>query len=285
MTTVFSFAVIGVCLGLRRHPPGPPPPPRLRCRRAQPGRNPVCASSSSNPNATESMTATIARRRPRGRAGRSVEIVARHQPRWPAGDPGRDRRRRPLPALIGSEWPRSPPPATGSYAIVIACFDDTGLAEALVRPRPARSSASARPPLISPPPCSARRFSVVTTLAVSTPILEANIARYGLTGALGRVRASGVPVLDLERDPEAAAGAGDLGNPRRRRDRRDRRDRRGLRRHGRHPAPRRRDDPRPRGRRRPGGGEPRGALLENSRGCGGERPKSLLFDAPAVGGR
>ena len=45
----------------------------------------------------------------------------------------------------------------------------------------------------------------MTTLAVSVPVLEENIARYGLTGALGRVRASGVPVLDLERDPEAAA--------------------------------------------------------------------------------
>ena len=50
------------------------------------------------------------------------------------------------------------------------------------------------------------RFSVVTTLAVSVPILEENIARYGFAPLLGRVRASDVPVLALEDDP-AAAGA------------------------------------------------------------------------------
>ncbi len=48
------------------------------------------------------------------------------------------------------------------------------------------------------------RFSVVTTLAISIPILEENIRSYGLTGQLGRVRASGVPVLALEQDTQAA---------------------------------------------------------------------------------
>jgi len=94
--------------------------------------------------------------------------------------------------------------ASGLRAIIIGCFDDTGLAEA-------RSRAACPVIGIGQAACHAAaalggRFSVVTTLAVSVPVLEENIAIYGLTGALGRVRASGVPVLDLERDPEASAG-------------------------------------------------------------------------------
>jgi allantoin racemase len=42
------------------------------------------------------------------------------------------------------------------------------------------------------------RFSVVTTMDVSVPVLEENIAAYGLTGHLGKVRASGVPVLEID---------------------------------------------------------------------------------------
>ena len=72
----------------------------------------------------------------------------------------------------------------GAAAIVIGCFDDTCLAEA-------RALAGAR-------------FSVVTTLSVSVPILENNIRSYGLSGALVRVRASGVRVLDLEGNPAEA---------------------------------------------------------------------------------
>ena len=51
------------------------------------------------------------------------------------------------------------------------------------------------------------RFSVVTTLAVSVPILEENIARYGFAPLLGRVRASDVPVkvLATEADLEGVS--------------------------------------------------------------------------------
>ena len=49
------------------------------------------------------------------------------------------------------------------------------------------------------------RFSVVTTLDVSTPILVENIEAYGLGGSLGKVRAAGVPVLALENEPDASA--------------------------------------------------------------------------------
>ena len=83
--------------------------------------------------------------------------------------------------------------------IIIGCFDDTALAEA---------ARLAHCPVIGIGQAAYFyaalrhwRFSVVTTLAVSVPILEANIARYGLSGYLGRVRASEVPVLDLDREP------------------------------------------------------------------------------------
>ncbi|MEM9141010.1 MAG: aspartate/glutamate racemase family protein, partial [Pseudomonadota bacterium] len=49
-----------------------------------------------------------------------------------------------------------------------------------------------------------RRFSVITTLPVSVPVIEANIARYGLAGHCARVRPSGLPVLTLEDDPDQA---------------------------------------------------------------------------------
>jgi allantoin racemase len=44
-------------------------------------------------------------------------------------------------------------------------------------------------------------------LAVSVPILEDNIHAYGFTSKLSRVRACGVPVLDLETDPAGTAPA------------------------------------------------------------------------------
>lgn len=91
--------------------------------------------------------------------------------------------------------------AAGATVIIIGCFDDTGLAEAralvdcpVLGLGEAAYAKAAR----------AGRFSVVTTLAVSVPVLEANIAALGLGPQCARVRASGVPVLDLETDPATA---------------------------------------------------------------------------------
>ena len=49
------------------------------------------------------------------------------------------------------------------------------------------------------------RFSVVTSLDVSIPVLETNIANSGFAGNLAKVRASGVPVLALEENAQASA--------------------------------------------------------------------------------
>lgn len=90
----------------------------------------------------------------------------------------------------------------GMTGIVVGCFDDTALAAAQSRaPCPVIGIGQAGFHL-----CALRgwRFSVVTTLSVSVPIIEENVSRYGFGTHLGRVRASEIPVLALEKDPAAA---------------------------------------------------------------------------------
>jgi allantoin racemase len=84
----------------------------------------------------------------------------------------------------------------GTDAHLIACFDDTGLDAA-------RSLAEA--PVIGIGEAAyhaasmiGTRFTVVTTLARSIPVIEDNLARYGLARRCARVRASEIPVLELE---------------------------------------------------------------------------------------
>lgn len=90
----------------------------------------------------------------------------------------------------------------GASAIIIGCFDDTGLEAArAIANCPVIGIGQAAYHLAC---VAGGRFSVVTTLEVSVPILKANIFNYGLGGQLGKVRASGVPVLALERDANMA---------------------------------------------------------------------------------
>lgn len=91
----------------------------------------------------------------------------------------------------------------GAKAIIIGCFDDTGLDAARdIAACPVIGIGQAAYHIAV---LSGLRFSVVTTLEVSVPILESNIRSYGFTSQLARVRASGVPVLDLETDPAGTA--------------------------------------------------------------------------------
>lgn len=87
---------------------------------------------------------------------------------------------------------------------VIACFDDTGLDAA-------RMAATA--PVVGIGEAAfhaasliAYKFSVVTTLSRSIPVIEHNLMRYGLASRCARVRAAEVPVLSLE-DPNSPARA------------------------------------------------------------------------------
>lgn len=86
--------------------------------------------------------------------------------------------------------------AEGADAHVIACFDDTGLDAA---------RALANAPVVGIGEAGfhcasllAHRFAVVTTLTRSVPVLENNLLRYGLERRCARVRATDVPVLELD---------------------------------------------------------------------------------------
>ena len=146
-----------------------------------------------NPNTTASMTDTV-RLAARAAAPPGIRIEAVTSRRGPAAIQGEADGRAALPGLL-DEIDRAN--ADGVDVVAIACFDDTGINEARSR--------AAMPVLgIGQAACLAalalgHRYSVVTTLAVSIPVIEANLERAGLAGGLARVRASGVPVLELER--------------------------------------------------------------------------------------
>jgi len=90
----------------------------------------------------------------------------------------------------------------GIEAYVIACFDDPGLHAA---------REVARGPVIGI--CQAaiqvamtisRRFSIITTLPRSIPIIEDLVSDYGADRHCRKVRAINLPVLGLEEDPTMA---------------------------------------------------------------------------------
>lgn len=87
--------------------------------------------------------------------------------------------------------------AAAADAIIIGCFDDTGL-EAL--------RGAAHCPVIgigqaamSLAALHSERFGIVTTLDVSVPVIAANVEAYGHRQACVGVFASGLPVLSVER--------------------------------------------------------------------------------------
>lgn len=84
----------------------------------------------------------------------------------------------------------------GADAVIIACFDDTGLAQA---------QAAARCPVFGIGQSAYMTgatveggFSVVTSLAVSIPVIESNIKAQGVSAACRGVHASGLAVLDID---------------------------------------------------------------------------------------
>jgi allantoin racemase len=86
-------------------------------------------------------------------------------------------------------------------AIVIACFDDTGVdAVRTLVSVPVLGIGEAAYHAAS---MVASKFSVITTLSRSVPGLENNLMRYGLAQKCARVRATEIPVLKLEEgDPD-----------------------------------------------------------------------------------
>lgn len=143
-----------------------------------------------NPNTTVSMTDKIAA------AARAVvrpgtEIVATNSKSGPASIEGFLDVANCVPGLL-EEVAKHP----DVDAIVISCFDDTGLDAvrtlASVPVLGIGESAYHAASMI------ANKFSVITTLSRSVPGLESNLMRYGLSQKCGRVRATEIPVLKLE---------------------------------------------------------------------------------------
>ena len=150
-----------------------------------------------NPNSTESMTDTMLQTARTAAPDATIEGWTSHA--GPASIQGAEDGEAAVPPMLELIAKAS---KDGASAIVIACFDDTGLAAA---------RALATCPVIGigqaayhVAALAGARFSVVTTLDVSVPIIESNIRAYGLAPYLARVRASGVEVLALEDDPDQA---------------------------------------------------------------------------------
>ncbi|MCB2130509.1 MAG: aspartate/glutamate racemase family protein [Rhodobacteraceae bacterium] len=143
-----------------------------------------------NPNSTASMTEKV------GAAARRVasegtEIVAATSTNGPESIEGYYDEAMALSGML------SVIRTTPDYdAVVIACFDDTGLdAARCLTDKPVIGIGEAGYHMAS---MIANKFSVVTTLGRSVPALEHNLHRYGLMSRCARVRSSEVAVLDLE---------------------------------------------------------------------------------------
>jgi allantoin racemase len=92
--------------------------------------------------------------------------------------------------------------ASGAEAIIIACFDDTGLAEA---------QALAACPVIGIGQASfafasllSGQTAIVTTVKAAIPVITANINAQGHGATIQHIVAADVPVLTLANDPATA---------------------------------------------------------------------------------
>jgi len=89
----------------------------------------------------------------------------------------------------------------GVQAVIVDCMGDPGVAAA---------RELLRIPVVGPAEASmhlaamlGHRFSVLTVLEARIPMMEDQVASYGLEEKLASVRAFDIPVLELERDPHA----------------------------------------------------------------------------------
>ncbi|MEM6891433.1 MAG: aspartate/glutamate racemase family protein [Pseudomonadota bacterium] len=152
-----------------------------------------------NPNSTTSMTDAMVAQARRTAPNLQFEGWTSHD--GPASIQGVEDGKAATPPLLELVDQAS---KAGADGIVIGCFDDTALQEAAKR---------ARCPVIGIGQAAYHyaalrnwRFSVVTTLSVSVPVIEANIRRLCLNDYLSKIRASEVPVLELEANPNKAIG-------------------------------------------------------------------------------
>lgn len=147
-----------------------------------------------NPNTTAHMTQSIGAAA-RQAASSGTDVTAINPDTGPASIQGPEDGEAALPGLFAT-FEREVLSGNRYDAVIIACFDDTGLWELRTRspvPVVGIGEAGYHAGMLFGP-----KFSVVTTLAVSVPVLEENLQRYGIAGRCSRVRASGVPVLETD---------------------------------------------------------------------------------------
>ncbi|MBB4277425.1 aspartate/glutamate racemase family protein [Rhizobium mongolense] len=152
-----------------------------------------------NPNTTASMTekAAIAAR---AVAATGTDIIAATSRMGPVSIEGHYDGALAIPGLLMELKERQ---EAGYDAAVVACFDDTGLdaarAFANVPVLGLCESAVATAGFL------AQRFTVVTTLERSRVLIDNLVRRYGM-GGRAKVRASDIPVLELENEASGAIG-------------------------------------------------------------------------------
>lgn len=147
-----------------------------------------------NPNATVSMTEAVVAT---ARALTTAEVAGWTNHDGPLAIEGAEDGERAVPGVLSRleaarDW--------GADAIVIACFDDTGLE---------RIRASAHCPVIGIGEAAfhmaalmAPRFRVMTSVEAALPVIGQNISVYGFAPRCAGLHASGIPVLDLDSGTE-----------------------------------------------------------------------------------
>ncbi len=150
-----------------------------------------------NPNTTASMTRKMAAAAA-AVAAPSTEIDAITATIGPASIEGYYDEALAVPGLLAALRKAE---AAGADAAIIGCFDDTGLdAARAMSAIPVLGLCEAALSLAS---FIAKRISVVTTDARARVPIEELVARHGMAGRV-RVRAAGIPVLELE-NPRSSA--------------------------------------------------------------------------------
>jgi allantoin racemase len=145
-----------------------------------------------NPNTTSSMTDKI-RLTAQAAAAPGTIIAATQPDMGPVSIEGYYDEAFAIPGMLGCIAEAEKQNVAGH---VIACFDDTGLdAARMVATQPVIGIGEAAFHAAS---LIAGKFSVVTTLGRSIPVIEHNLVRYGLASRCAKVRAAEVPVLSLE---------------------------------------------------------------------------------------
>lgn len=151
-----------------------------------------------NPNSTAAMTDRV-RAVAEAHAAAGTAIRAANPPDTPPSIEGHYDGAVALPGLLREVEKAN---AWGAEGIVVACFDDPGLPacrELCAGPVVGLCEASMQFAAVL-----ADSFSVVTMLPRSVPVIEECARRYGVAHRCRRVRAAGLPVLELEENPGQA---------------------------------------------------------------------------------